>query len=396
MPHNECCGCRVCGDVCPKNCISFSEDKEEFKYPLVDEELCISCSKCINVCPELNPSFNPKSTETIAAFAEDKIDRDEGSSGGIFGLLAKAIINKGGSVWGAAFDENLKLRHQCSESLDGLKPLYKSKYLQSDTSHCFRKVLEDLKAGRLVLFAGTPCQCNAAKNIAGKYSERLITVEVVCHGVPSQSLFDKCIKYLEEKNHCKIRSFTFRAKYKGALHPHAYTYVCEKNGKRKVVNGLHYQFPFYFGFQKYITLRPSCYSCKWARPERTADITLGDFWGIEKYDTTLDAKKGVSEVILNTEKGINLFNITLKENNIWCKTLPIEAAIENNGCLRSPTAINPERELFFKALRNDSFKNVVNRFLKSRKQWIFDIYYGLPSALRNVVRKVMDKRMKYE
>ncbi len=95
-------------------------------------------------------------------------------------------------------------------------------------------------------------------------------------------------------------------------------------------------------------------------------------------------------------KGINLFNITLKENNIWCKTLPIEAAIENNGCLRSPTAINPERELFFKALRNDSFKNVVNRFLKSRKQWIFDIYYGLPSALRNVVRKVMDKRMKYE
>lgn len=396
LPHNECCGCRACSDVCPQNCIKFSEDCEGFFYPQVDEDFCISCGKCLKVCPELNPYFNPKSNETIAAFAQDKKDREEGSSGGIFGLLAKSVLKKGGIVWGAAFDENLKLEHLSCDSLDGLTPLYKSKYIQSDTNHCFRQILEELKAGKLVLFSGTPCQCNAANNIAGKYSERLITMEVVCHGVPSQNLFDKCIKYLEEKNNCKVKSLTFRSKYKGALHPQAFTFLCEKEGKTKVVNGLHYQFPFYFGFQKYITLRPSCYSCKWARPERTADITLGDFWGIEKYDSTLDAKKGISEVILNTEKGINLFNMALKDNNVWCKTLPIKAAIENNGCLSSPTALKPEREFFFKALSEAPFENVVNSFLRSKNQWIFDIYYGLPTPLRKLVRKIMDKRMKYE
>lgn len=396
LPHNECCGCRICADVCPKECISFIEDSEGFFYPQVNEDLCISCGKCIRACPEIKPTYNPKANIVTAAYAEIKSDRNAGSSGGIFGLLAKAILRSGGNVWGAAFDENLKLKHRCASSLSELPPLLKSKYLQSDTSYCFKAILNDLRDDKLVLFSGTPCQCNAIKNIAGKYQDKLITVEVVCHGVPSQSLFDKCIKNIEERDKCKITSFSFRAKYKGALHPQAFSYVCNKNGNDKTIKGLHYQFPFYFGFQKYITLRPSCYSCKWACPERTADITLSDFWGIEKYNPSLNAKQGVSAVILNTDKGVDLFNKALQKENIWCEILPIEAAIENNGCLKSPTPLKKEREDFFTALRTKPFDEVVDSFLTSKKQWIFDIYYGMPGFLRRIIRKVMDKRMNYE
>ena len=155
----------------------------------------------------------------------------------------------------------------------------KSKYLQSNTSGSFVEVLKDVRSGRITLFAGTPCQCNAIRNAVGTKNDNLITVEVVCHGVPSQNLFDKTIAWIESKYSCRVRSFSFRSKYKNALHPQAFSYECLKNGKLKTVNGLHYQNPFYFGFQKYITLRPSCYRCKWARPEKECRYHIGRFLG---------------------------------------------------------------------------------------------------------------------
>lgn len=314
----DCCGCRACGDVCPVNCIWFKEDKEGFFYPTVDETICISCSKCQRVCPELNPAFHEKADTASAAFADSEVVRKAGSSGGLFGLLAQEILSAGGYVYGAAFDDNLKLVHRCASNIDELEPLMKSKYLQSNTSDSFRDALKGISSGRITLFAGTPCQCNAIRNAVSTKNDNLITVEVVCHGVPSQSLFDKTIEWIETHNSCKVRSFSFRSKYKNALHPQAFSYECLKNGKLKTVNGLHYQNPFYFGFQKFITLRPSCYRCKWARPERSADITLGDFWGIEKYNPSLDAKTGISQVIVNTEKGRKIFDSLEKKGLVWC------------------------------------------------------------------------------
>lgn len=396
LAREDCCGCRTCWDVCPVNCISFKEDKEGFFYPSVDESICISCSKCQRTCPEINPSFYEKADMASAAYANSEEARKAGSSGGVFGLLAQEVLSAGGHVYGAAFDDNLKLVHRCATNVDELVPLMKSKYLQSNTSGSFVEVLKDVRSGRITLFAGTPCQCNAIRNAVGTKNDNLITVEVVCHGVPSQNLFDKTIAWIESKYSCRVRSFSFRSKYKNALHPQAFSYECLKNGKLKTVNGLHYQNPFYFGFQKYITLRPSCYRCKWARPERSADITLGDFWGIEKYIPSLDAKTGISQVIVNTEKGKKFFVTLEKKGLIWHEDFPIEVAIENNGCLKSPTRLKPERELLFKALESESFDEVVNRHLKSKRQWIFDLYYGMPGFLRRIVRKLMDKRMKYE
>lgn len=397
LAHADCCGCRACGDVCPVGCISFKEDSEGFFYPLVDESVCISCGKCTLICPEITPLHNNVVAKTVeAAYATDRNDRQAGSSGGIFGLLATQVLKKGGHVYGAAFDDNLKLAHQCATNIDELQPLMRSKYLQSDTTGCFKRIIADVNNGIQVLFSGTPCQCNAVVNAAGSNCDNLITVEVVCHGVPSQSLFDKTIQWIENRRHCKINSFSFRSKYKKTLHPQAFSYVCHDGYKTKMVNGLHYQNPFYFGFQKYITLRPSCYKCKWARPERCADLTLGDFWGIEKYDTSLDAKTGISQVIVTSDKGAELMSLLIEKSLIWHKEFPIAVAIENNGCLKAPTKLKPERERFFHALESEPFDNVVNKYLKSRRQWIFDVYYGMPGILRRFVRKVLDKRMRYE
>lgn len=397
LGKSDCCGCRACGDACPTSCISFTEDLEGFIYPQVNASACISCGKCTSICPELNVNQYQKADKAIAAYAETESARQAGSSGGIFGLLAIETINNGGVVYGAAFDDSLQLHHVRVAYIDSIKRILRSKYLQSNPSEIYKQVIADLKSGLKVLFSGTPCQCNAVRNIAGeKLVENLYTVEVVCHGVPSQSLFDKSIKWLGEQKGGRVTSFTFRSKYPKALHPQAFSYTYIRGTKEKTVNGLHYQFPFYFGFQKYITLRPSCYSCKWAKPERTADITLGDFWGIEKYDSRLDAKSGVSQIIINTPKGQRLFKRVTDKHSIFAEEFPIEIAIENNGCLSAPTVMKPSRVLFFDALDTQPFDNVVKKYLTPRRKWIFDIYYGLPQTLRKIVRKIMDKRMKYE
>lgn len=268
--------------------------------------------------------------------------------------------------------------------------------MQSDTSGCYKQIKEDLKCGILTLFAGTPCQCNALRNIIGSNDDNLYLVDIICHGVPSQDLFDRSIKWFEEKKGCKIKQFAFRSKYKGALHPQAFSFICEKNGKNKQINGLHYQFPFYFGFQKYITLRPSCYKCKWTTPERTGDLTLGDFWGIEKFDPNLDPKKGLSEVLVNTPKGESLIQEAIKNGLIWHKSFPFDEVASGNGCLHSPTQLKPERAELFHHLANNSFDEVVKTHLVSKKQWVFDLYYGMPGFLRRIIRKIMDKKMRYE
>ena len=396
LNHTDCCGCKACGDICPVKCISFVIDREGFFYPSLDENTCIYCGRCTDICPELKPTFNDAAKDVVAAYATSDAMRNAGSSGGLFCIIASRFIKKGGKVWGAAFDENLKLKHTSATTLDELTPLFRSKYLQSDTSGCYEQIAKDLKEGIKTLFAGTPCQCNALRNLIIRDNENLYLIDLVCHGVPSQDLFDRSIKWVENKSGCRIKNFTFRSKYKGALHPQAFSYECKKNNKVKKVNGLHYQFPFYFGFQKYITLRPSCYSCKWARTERTGDITLADFWGIEKFDPSLDPKTGISEVLVNSAKGKKLMQEIVNDNLIWHKEFPMKDVIGENGCLHGPTKLKPERADLFSDLENLPFDTVVKKHLVSKRQWIFDLYYGMPGILRRFVRKIMDKRMKYE
>jgi coenzyme F420-reducing hydrogenase beta subunit len=348
------------------------------------------------MCPSLNDGNREKMETCYATYAKDKTLLIQGSSGGIFGILARHIISKGGVVYGAAFDNNLKLRHQRATTLDELMPLLKSKYVQSACDGIYNEVRADLKAGKVVLFSGTPCQCNAVSNYLGAQYNNLYVVDVVCHGTPSQQLFDTCIEDYEHQNGCKVTNFQFRYKGPEVKHPHSYCMVTEKNGKKRKIVGLHYQFPFYFCFQSYISLRNSCYQCKQATPARNSDITLADFWGIEKHNPNLIANEGISMVAPHSQKGLDLFEAIRKEYDIYCEKVPYDFAVANNGNLMAPIRKTPRRDAFFEALRTKPFCEVKQEYMKSKRQYIFDIYYAIPSPIRKIVRKIMENRMKYE
>ena len=396
VTRDACCGCKVCAEVCSHKAISYVMDDEGFFVPKVDSDLCKDCGLCTKVCPSLNDGKRAKMDTCYATYAKDKELLIQGSSGGMFGLLARVVLSEGGVVYGAAFDVNLKLKHTRATNEQELIPILKSKYLQSDCSGIYRQIKQDLRAGKTVLFSGTPCQCNAVSNYIGEKNDNLIIVDVVCHGTPSQELFDRCIKDYEEQNECKIKAFQFRYKGKGAKHPQSYKMTIEKNGKEKNVVGLHYQYPFYFGFQTYLTLRRSCYQCKQTTPERNSDITLADFWGIEKHNPQLRANEGISMLAPHTEKGVELYKKVRKVYDIYCEEVPYDFATENNGNLKAPTKKPARRDTFFKDLREKDFELVKQAYLKSKRQYIFDIYYAIPTPIRKLVRKLMKNRMRYE
>lgn len=395
LVKDACTGCKLCGDVCPKDCISFSEDLEGFLYPVVSCDSCIECGLCSRVCPALNVSQNHKTDIVLSAFASDVSVKESGSSGGLFFLLASSVLRNGGVVYGAAFDEHLTLKHQRVDNIRDLRLLCKSKYLQSNCEGAYNKIKTDLSAGHTVVFAGTPCQCQALRNfIDEKKSKNLLLIDFVCHGVPNQKLFDENLEWTAKK-YGRVRGVEFRYKGKNVKHPQTLRMTYEINGKEKSMLRMHYQDPYYFGFQKHLTLRPSCYQCQWAKPERCSDITLADFWGIEKTGFGLNSKDGVSCVLLNTEKG-SVFFSHIKAEIGGVNEFAIEFAVANNECLGSPTKKPTNREKFFNDWRNMGYDAVVNEYLIPKHKWVFDLYYFIPTPIRKIIRKIMENRMRYE
>ena len=393
LPKQKCCGCRACGDICPHKCISFVTDEEGFYYPSIDDSICVGCGLCSQMCPALQLKLSSEHPiATYAAYALDNEKHRAGSSGGLFGIIAASVIERGGKVWGAAFDDNLKLHHCAASNRQELTPLMKSKYIQSDTTGVYKTIKQDLQNRITTLFVGTPCQCNALKNYIGSNDENLIVVDLICHGVPSQDMFDKSIRWFEQKNSCTVTGFQFRYKEKRNRSSHIYKidYIERKGVKSGI--GLYYDFPHYYGFSKYITLRPSCYTCQWASPQRCSDITIADFWEIEKIRPHLDSKNGVSMVLVNTNAGkVIIENI---KNRLYIESAPFEFACENNGCLHKPTPLKESRNLLFKDLQTLAFDDIVKKHLTPRKKLLFDIYYNIPSGIKKIIKAIATNKLK--
>lgn len=387
----ECCGCKACGDICPTKAITFTKDEEGFLYPWV-HETCVGCGLCVTICPTLNSSCTVSSDEQnyLACCDKNKSRRDTGSSGGIFGLLASKLMNEGWIVCGAAFDESLQLKHLFASDENELGQLKKSKYLQSDASGIYWGVKTKLDSGAKVMFVGTPCQCDALKSFLRKdYTGHLLLVDFACHGVPSQDLFDKCIAYYGEKNHCEVIGYQFRHKPKRYGAPQNYKMIVKKGGSTQVVEGKYYEEPFYYGFQKYMTLRPSCYLCHWASTDRVSDITMADFWGIEKVTSQWDRRDHPSLVILNTDFGKSCFQKIDKD--IYSLEVTREDAVRGNGSLIGPTKCPAERVLFFNDLQSEPFERVVKKHLTPKRRFLKDIYYAIPFVIRRIALNKLGK-----
>lgn len=377
----------ACLAACPKKCISQTTGTLGAVFPKVDTEKCISCGKCDKVCPMLNAVENNTVTDdTYAALSKNPEVLFGGSSGGMFETFARVLIEEGYTVYGAAFDKELKLKCTAADSIKALKPLRKSKYLQSDMTDKYAEIKSKLENGEKILFVSAPCQNAALKLFLNKNYENLITVDFICHGVPSQSFFDECKKYKEQKENIKITDYEFRTKKKNGTTPHYYTFTYLKNGKSKKKTGYYFESPFYAAFQKYITLRESCYDCKFAGKDRVTDITISDFHDIDKYIKGINRFSGISTVFIHTEKGKQLFESC--KNSLNTYKLDLSMLINDKVCFCGGTKRPKSREIFIKYCENGGIQALVDNYLSPKFYRKQKLYYSLPSFLRKILRKV--------
>lgn len=390
--EKDCCGCSACAAICPTKCIKMEIGSVGALYPKVDIDSCVGCNKCDAVCPMKSVRPTNKITKrqrAYAAYSTNEETRYGGSSGGVFGTIAKCLIDDDYVIYGAGFDERLKLRCLRAENEKEIEQLLKSKYVQSQMDAAYENIRSDLEQGRKVLLVAAPCQVSATLGYLRKKYENLITVDFLCHGVPSQQMFDRCMHYEEEKYGYKILNYSFRSKIKGGTTPHYFTMKIEKNGKQRTITRPYYKSVYYALYQQqYITVRDSCYDCIFSGRERASDLTIADFHAIESYEPTINRFDGVSTVISNTEKGEKLFE-TIKEF-LWYKEYPIEDLICNGVLFLEKTKRPSNRDDFAKDFASMDFKKVVRRYISWTKYCVYDIYYRMPKMIRKFMRGVLN------
>lgn len=309
----RCSGCTACANSCPSSAISMIADTEGFLYPTIDSAECSNCGLCINLCNSLGKQ-RLNANKAYAAVSKNEIIRLGSSSGGIFSLLAENTLRRGGVVWGAAFNADFEVCHTAVENLEDLKLLMGSKYVQSYLSDSFLQVRRFLDSGREVLFSGTPCQIAGLKGYLHKEYSNLTTVDLICHGVPSPNVWKLYRNAMQQKAGAVVRRISFRTK-NSSWKRYAVSFSFENNTAYLSYHGD----DFYMkGFLSDLYLRPSCYACRFKDNNRVSDVTLADFWGIERIAPEMDDDKGTSLVIINSEHGRILFDaikpyITFKE-----------------------------------------------------------------------------------
>ncbi len=375
-----CTGCGACYNICPKKAITMKPDEEGFLYPVIDETKCIDCGLCLKSCAAHNPQYeNTKTPDCYAVWANDEI-RMKSSSGGVFTLLANYVLDKGGYVCGAAWDKDFNVEHIIIHTPDELSKLRGSKYVQSNTKNIFKEIKKLLTSGEYVLFSGVPCQVAALKKYLDKDYSNLLTVDLICHGVPSPKVWQD---YLREKGLSGyISDANFRPKEFGW--GTNYLEFTQKNRKKRLSRAV--DDPFMQGFKKSLFVRNSCASCSFVKAPRQADITLGDFWGIEHFDKYLNDGKGTSCVILNNEKG-RLYFENIKENFILCKKVPFSFAYDHQIRLQKPLTPHPRRSYYFEMMQNGhSFGKSVDFTLNNKYDigivgiWFFENYGAILTA----------------
>lgn len=351
--HKEkrtCCGCGACAGICPKSCIQMNIDREGFSYPSVDESLCIECGLCIKTCPwEHNEKKVPR--HAYALKAKDSDVQYKSSSGGAFYVIASHLITKGYIVYGAAYSEDFsKIIHirinQCSE----LPLLRGSKYVQSSLSESFNEIRSLLEAGERVLFSGTGCQVAALKSFLKRDYENLITIDILCHGVPSPLLYKHYIDNVRKK-YGEISFINMKDKTNGWKHQQLK--IVAKKDVPTDIQDLWYRI-----FYSRVALRPSCYDCLFMDIARPGDISLGDYWGIEHVSHEFLDKDGVSLMLSNTEKGCSVFN-AVRDNFKWLETTTEECM---QPVLRGAEGAPEWRNSFWDTYHELGFKETIFRF----------------------------------
>lgn len=380
LKQDECCGCTACYASCPTKAITMQPNKEEgFLYPVVDESKCIECGKCLKVCRDVRPYQEEQ--QIYACWSRDDQLRAKSSSGGIFSLLAEQVLAKGGAVCACGYSDDCKeCLHKIIWKSEDLDDLRRAKFVQSKKYDVFQSVKNILNEGALLLFCGTPCEVGGLRQFLGREYDNLITCDIICGCVSSPMVYRTYIEFLNQRHGANAVSVNFKDKRKGWREK---AIAVEFNNGEEYYNSI-LDDDYCVSFHSRYNIRPSCFNCKYRNLKRGADITLGDFWAIEKYNEAFDDNKGTSFVLVNTAKGEK----ALQQLDLNVHPMDIdyeEYCMKYNWCMhRNPYAMPEEdRKAFYQDVVSMPFDQMAAKDLEAIKQ-----------ARKN--KKIEQKQVRYE
>lgn len=399
---SDCCGCGACRDACPKGAISMEEDEYGFLYPIINSDRCVKCKMCLKVCVYHNSIKTNHNRQVYAAVATDEDILNNAASGGIFGTVARRLIQDGGIVCGCAWkfsQERLFPVHKIVSEQNNIQDLQGSKYVQSDMLGIYKKIQRELMAGKKVLFSGTPCQVAALYEFLGnKNTESLFTIDIICHGVPNSKMFQEYLEYLSKILKGKIVDWKFRDKSAGWGE---YKAAVKYKNKKGIFKWREIPFAicsYYYYFLNSLINRDSCYKCMFAKKERVGDLSIGDFWGIEEEHPEylsssnkdmLNLTKGISCILVNTVKG----EMLLKHCEGALKYLPssMDHVIKNNAQLKYPSKYDGNRDKLLDLYASEGYEAIEKNYKKGlnlKKRLLFVVKFKLPIRILVVLRKI--------
>lgn len=373
-----CSGCGLCVQVCNVKCLEMEPNHEGFLFPHIDRASCIDCGVCLQRCPmkRADTYYYSELNDNYAVIHNNPAVLLSSSSGGAFSAIANAVLDNGGVIYGAVFNKDLVVRHQAALDSAGLEQMRGSKYVQSDLSSVYADIREHLNEGRQVLFSGTPCQVAAIREWNKNSNSHLITVDLVCHGVPSPAMFEKHMIWLQGRYKHEVVEYQFRSKEKA--------YWGQFKAQIRTTQGNYGQLgvsdPYYAAFLRCETFRESCYICPFSCGARVADLTICDYWGIEVEHPTLDASQGVSAIMVNTHMGGKLFQTAGAKLTIQPTTSEQIARYQHN--LRSPSTRPKARDIVYRVIEEEGYAAYANRYLHS------------PGRLFSVLRTIVPRKLK--
>ena len=371
----DCCGCTACKSICSKKAITMQPDEEGFLYPIINKVLCVECGMCKTVCPlqkEVNLQCHLSKPLIYALKHKSEEVIMSSSSGGAYTAISDYALNTSGNIYGVQFNKDFTVHHVKASTKNGRDAFKGSKYVQSDLGDVLLEVKRDLVAGRTVLFTGTPCQtAGLSMFLESVDTTNLILNDIICHGTPSPLIWREYVKFIKRKYNSNLKAYTFRFKEKGWRGYNVK--VVFEDGKIKLNSR---DIKIYVKiFSSALALRPSCYYCKFANMNRPSDITIGDFWGIEKCMPEMDDNKGVSLVIVNTVKGEKVFE-QIKASICFKQSNPADCLQYN---LQQPTKQPLKRDQFWKDYQTKGFVYVSKKY----------IGYGSLGRIKSLVAKIL-------
>ncbi len=354
----KCSGCGLCEHLCPKNAITMVE-KDGFLYPNVNENTCVYCGVCVKLCPVNSDKLTE--SNCIEAFAVKHKDSNvifNSSSGGIFTALSDKILENNGYIIGADFDDDMNLVHTTTSTTEGRDRMRGSKYIQSNTVGIYKAIRDLLNEDKPILFTGTPCQAAAVRK-AFPNKDNLYIVDIICHGVPSPEVWKKYVEFIEKKYKKKLTFFSFRNKSLSGWRK--YSAKLTFDDKTEILHN-DYTGSFIELFRYDVCLRPSCTECNFTSMNRQGDITIGDFWGIENTIPEISDNKGISAVMINTEKGKRLFEQIKDKINVYPTTQKDIAKKQPN--LSVSSSYSNKASSFKQDLNNMPFEKILKKYTR--------------------------------